>query len=222
MVFILLVLLNHPARMLRANRKCYRSDVKRVPRFFSQTALQTDAPGCHSKTNVTILSMEKRTKSKATLLREPKPSAMDLVAQQVYFLAFFVCFFLHVKMKNWTTVSNLYLTMLLSGVLLLLELLSIQSAEENDFVVKYSPKVWKGNVNVWLGMYYDTNSKYNVTRKIQSMKDNFHGTRPCSLCKPERENNNKHIYSCLEKTICSQVHLNVIFLSTLKTSFLIW
>uniref|UniRef100_A0A3Q2Z326 CD302 molecule n=1 Tax=Hippocampus comes TaxID=109280 RepID=A0A3Q2Z326_HIPCM len=39
------------------------------------------------------------------------------------------------------------------------ELLSIQSAEENDFVVKYSPEVWKGEVNVWLGMYYDTNSE---------------------------------------------------------------
>ncbi|KAM8856371.1 CD302 antigen [Spinachia spinachia] len=38
------------------------------------------------------------------------------------------------------------------------ELLSIQSAEENDFVVKYSPEVWKNNVNIWLGMYYDTNS----------------------------------------------------------------
>ncbi|XP_049583878.1 CD302 antigen isoform X1 [Syngnathus scovelli] len=39
------------------------------------------------------------------------------------------------------------------------ELLSIQSAEENDFVVKYSPEVWKGKVNLWLGMYYDTNSE---------------------------------------------------------------
>nr|XP_046259419.1 CD302 antigen [Scatophagus argus] len=38
------------------------------------------------------------------------------------------------------------------------ELLSVQSAEENDFVIKYSPKVWKGNVNVWLGMYYETDS----------------------------------------------------------------
>ncbi|KAM3607015.1 uncharacterized protein V6R79_000698 [Siganus canaliculatus] len=38
------------------------------------------------------------------------------------------------------------------------ELLTIQSAEENDFVIKYSPEVWKGIVNVWLGMYYDTNS----------------------------------------------------------------
>uniref|UniRef100_H3DGF0 CD302 molecule n=1 Tax=Tetraodon nigroviridis TaxID=99883 RepID=H3DGF0_TETNG len=38
------------------------------------------------------------------------------------------------------------------------ELLSIQSAEENDFAVNYSPDVWKGTVNVWLGMYFDTNS----------------------------------------------------------------
>ncbi|XP_033842576.1 CD302 antigen [Periophthalmus magnuspinnatus] len=39
------------------------------------------------------------------------------------------------------------------------ELLTIQSAEENDFVMKYSPQVWKGNVNVWLGMFFDTNSE---------------------------------------------------------------
>ncbi|XP_053733257.1 CD302 antigen [Synchiropus splendidus] len=39
------------------------------------------------------------------------------------------------------------------------ELLSVQSAEENDFVLKYSPEVWKGQVNVWLGIYYDTNSE---------------------------------------------------------------
>ncbi|KAG8000699.1 RNA-binding motif [Nibea albiflora] len=39
------------------------------------------------------------------------------------------------------------------------ELLTIQSAQENDFVIKYSPEVWKGIVNVWLGMYYDTNSE---------------------------------------------------------------
>lgn len=44
-----------------------------------------------------------------------------------------------------------------------LELLSIQSAEENDFVIKYSPEVWRNTVNVWLGMYYDTSSKYHVT-----------------------------------------------------------
>ncbi|CAN9497804.1 unnamed protein product [Ophioblennius macclurei] len=37
------------------------------------------------------------------------------------------------------------------------ELLTVQSAEENDFVIQYCPNVWKGNVNVWLGMYYDTN-----------------------------------------------------------------
>ncbi|XP_047225596.1 CD302 antigen [Girardinichthys multiradiatus] len=35
-------------------------------------------------------------------------------------------------------------------------LLTIQTAEENDFVVSYSLEVWKGNVNIWLGMKYDT------------------------------------------------------------------
>ncbi|XP_053184768.1 CD302 antigen isoform X2 [Scomber japonicus] len=39
------------------------------------------------------------------------------------------------------------------------ELLTVQSAEENDFVVNYSPEVWKGIVNMWLGMYYDTTSE---------------------------------------------------------------
>ncbi|KAM4608480.1 CD302 antigen [Polymixia lowei] len=39
------------------------------------------------------------------------------------------------------------------------ELVTIQSAEENAFVINYSPEVWKGTVNVWLGMYYDTNSE---------------------------------------------------------------
>lgn len=50
------------------------------------------------------------------------------------------------------------------GTLALLfpELLSVQSAEENDFVINYSHEVWRGSVNVWLGMYYDTNSKYHV------------------------------------------------------------
>ncbi|XP_031714230.1 CD302 antigen [Anarrhichthys ocellatus] len=38
------------------------------------------------------------------------------------------------------------------------ELLTIQSAEENDCVIKYSPEVWKNNVNIWLGLYYDTSS----------------------------------------------------------------
>lgn len=52
---------------------------------------------------------------------------------------------------------------LLYIALLFLELLTVQSAEENDFVIKYSPAVWKGIVNVWLGMYYDTNSKYHVS-----------------------------------------------------------
>ncbi|XP_076119658.1 CD302 antigen isoform X2 [Alosa pseudoharengus] len=38
-------------------------------------------------------------------------------------------------------------------------LLQISSAEENEFVIKYSPNVWKDNLNVWLGMSYDANVK---------------------------------------------------------------
>ncbi|MBN3306216.1 CD302 protein, partial [Amia calva] len=38
------------------------------------------------------------------------------------------------------------------------ELVSIKSAEENNFIVQYIPRVWKGNLNVWLGMYYDTDN----------------------------------------------------------------
>lgn len=38
------------------------------------------------------------------------------------------------------------------------ELLNIQGPEENDFIIKYSPEVWKGVVHVWLGMYYDTDN----------------------------------------------------------------
>ncbi|XP_035460716.1 CD302 antigen [Scophthalmus maximus] len=39
------------------------------------------------------------------------------------------------------------------------ELLTVQSAAENHFVIIYSPEVWRGKVNVWLGMYYDTDSE---------------------------------------------------------------
>lgn len=39
------------------------------------------------------------------------------------------------------------------------ELVSIQSAEENDFVINYSHNVWKENINMWLGMYYDTDTE---------------------------------------------------------------
>ncbi|TRY66194.1 hypothetical protein DNTS_028304 [Danionella cerebrum] len=35
-------------------------------------------------------------------------------------------------------------------------LLTVRSADENEFVVKYSPSVWKGSMNVWLGLYYDS------------------------------------------------------------------
>lgn len=44
-----------------------------------------------------------------------------------------------------------------------LELLTIQSEEENAFVLDYSQQVWKGSVEVivWLGMYYDSDSEWN-------------------------------------------------------------
>ncbi|XP_063354339.1 CD302 antigen [Pelmatolapia mariae] len=44
------------------------------------------------------------------------------------------------------------------------ELLTIQSEEENNFVIDYSPEVWKNSppVIVWLGMYYDSNTQ-NMT-----------------------------------------------------------
>ncbi|XP_076859027.1 CD302 antigen [Brachyhypopomus gauderio] len=35
-------------------------------------------------------------------------------------------------------------------------LLSVPSVQVNDFIVDYSLKVWKGNINIWLGMYYNT------------------------------------------------------------------
>ncbi|XP_023658674.1 CD302 antigen [Paramormyrops kingsleyae] len=38
-------------------------------------------------------------------------------------------------------------------------LLTVNSKEENMFVIKYSSEVWKGNRNVWLGIYYDSESE---------------------------------------------------------------
>ncbi|KAL4636214.1 CD302 antigen-like [Arapaima gigas] len=34
-------------------------------------------------------------------------------------------------------------------------LLKINSKEENDFLMKYSSRVWKGTVDIWLDMYFD-------------------------------------------------------------------
>ncbi|XP_051565466.1 CD302 antigen-like [Myxocyprinus asiaticus] len=36
------------------------------------------------------------------------------------------------------------------------DLLTIKSAEENENIVKHSPFVWKGKINIWLGIYYDS------------------------------------------------------------------
>ncbi|KAJ8394530.1 hypothetical protein AAFF_G00045400 [Aldrovandia affinis] len=38
------------------------------------------------------------------------------------------------------------------------ELLSVRNAEENQFIIEYSPQVWKGNINVWLGLYFNTDN----------------------------------------------------------------
>lgn len=43
--------------------------------------------------------------------------------------------------------------------LLFLDLLTVKSAQENDYIVNYSPNVWKGNVNIWLGLNYDSDGK---------------------------------------------------------------
>lgn len=115
-----------------------------------------DAPGCRLETGVTTLSTGQKTKSKATLLRERKLSAKDLVPET---------FHLETKWKNGLCVFSKCVIFVVYYAFIP-ELLSIQSAEENDFVVKYSPEVWKNNVNVWLGMYYDTNSTYHVTRGL--------------------------------------------------------
>lgn len=119
---------------------------------FPQIVPQTLVPGCLSRADVTTLSTERRTTSKATPSTEPELCAGDLVLVKRYtfiFVSVPVCSFsLHLP-PDRPHVLGLQLS----------ELLSIQSAEENDFVLKYSPQVWKGTVNVWLGMYYDTNSK---------------------------------------------------------------
>ena len=123
-----------------------------------QTALQMDTPGCPFKTDVTTLSTESRTKSKATLLREQNPSAKVPVRETFYFQ-----FFTKAQMTNVRRILRVVIYWTLALCFIPPELLTIQSAEENYFVIKYSPEVWKGIVNVWLGMYYDTSSKYHVT-----------------------------------------------------------
>ncbi|KAI2660911.1 CD302 antigen [Labeo rohita] len=36
------------------------------------------------------------------------------------------------------------------------DLLTVKSAKENDFIITYSPSVWKDKMRVWLGMSYDS------------------------------------------------------------------
>ncbi|KAI1899203.1 hypothetical protein AGOR_G00059350 [Albula goreensis] len=35
------------------------------------------------------------------------------------------------------------------------DLLTVKNHEENLFIVQYSPQVWKGNMNVWLSLYFN-------------------------------------------------------------------
>ncbi|KAL1267388.1 hypothetical protein QQF64_032751 [Cirrhinus molitorella] len=39
------------------------------------------------------------------------------------------------------------------------DLLTVKSAQENDFIIEYSHSVWKGKMNVWLGLYYDSDEE---------------------------------------------------------------
>lgn len=120
-----------------------------------------DAPGCHSETAVTTLSTEKRIKSKSTPLKKQKLSAKDLVHETI-----------HVFSSNLST--DCVLLYCITVLCFFTELLTIQSAEENDFVINYSPEVWKEVVNVWLGMYYDTNGRYFVNNmEIKCFLFNF-------------------------------------------------
>lgn len=114
-----------------------------------QTVLQMDEHGSHSRTNVTTLSTEHRIKSKATRLSGREASAWGLVTQ-ITKLNLGSCFQLCTRPGPAFFFFIIFFT----------ELLSVQSAEENDFVLNYSPMVWKGVMNVWLGMNFDTDSKY--------------------------------------------------------------
>lgn len=156
----MLVLPDHPTQMHTATVTGIQIGVRcqMCGMIFPQTAQQTDASGCLLEANVTTLSTEKKTKSKATHLRGPKLSAEDLVSEPVNFQFLFIHLFLFISDCILYSVCDFCIC-----AAFFLELLTIQSAEENDFVIKYSPEVWKGFVNVWLGMYYDTNSKYHVT-----------------------------------------------------------
>lgn len=75
-----------------------------------------------------------------------KPSVKDLV---IAFLHLNLCIVILPYMVEF----NLPITFL--------DLLTVKSAEENDFIVNYSPSVWKGKMNIWLGMYYDSDGKFN-------------------------------------------------------------
>lgn len=121
--------------------------------FFLQTAQQMDAPGYPVETNVCTLSMEKKTASRATPMRVHWVSAMALV---------------HLMLWNVLSKDQSFTSLCLCLCCFfwfILGLLTIQSAEENDFVINYSREVWNGTVIMWLGMYFDTDSKDHMSQR---------------------------------------------------------
>lgn len=157
LVFIFLALLSHPTGMHTAKRKWDGSDVKSVPWFSSDCPAdgRTWVPfegKCYHFVHGEEDKIKSYTFERAKTLCQGFGTWLSL-------------FFQKQNEKIEIVFSTLCLIMSLYIALLFLELLTIQSAKENDFVIKYSPEVWKGIVNVWLGMYYDTNSKYHVTRR---------------------------------------------------------
>lgn len=87
---------------------------------------------------------------KATLFKMQKRCAEDMVIAFLHFA----------KYLNLCTVF-IYCMVQFNLPISILELLTVKSVEENDFIVKYSPSVWKHKMNVWLGMFYDSDGKFH-------------------------------------------------------------
>lgn len=50
--------------------------------------------------------------------------------------------------------------------LLSTELLQPTTLEEGQYIVDYAPNVWTSNINVWLGMYYNTDGKLHLMLRM--------------------------------------------------------
>ncbi len=73
------------------------------------------------------------------------------------------------QFANYNTLKYLNLCIIfmhsLTFPITFLDLLTVKSAEENDFIVTYSPSVWKAKMSVWLGMFYDSDGKFDFHPK---------------------------------------------------------